>query len=391
LTVEEPTQQKPDIESLFDVGGGPVGRGLERFRLAENARLRAGRVAVVLAVATWLPLLILTAIDGVAWGTSVEVPFVKDFLPYGQFLLSVPILVLGEIPVARVLWLAVGGLRDSHVIGPDDTAELERAVELAVRRWRGWKVNVVLLVVTYAATVVSFWGAKEWLTGGWQVVDGAMTPAGWWYLLISLPAIRFLALGWLWRFLLWSWLLWRVARLELNPRPTHPDRAGGLAFLGGTQAAFGILFFALGVQLSCLVADAITYQDEALMGFRGEIVAYVVVAVVILLVPLAVFAPKLARAREEQLVFLSGTGHRGAGDLESRLRTGQSDELPANSVSALCDFGDLYHNARLMRPVPLELQHVIAMVLAAVLPFLPLVFLEIPAQEVLSTLARLLI
>jgi hypothetical protein len=31
------------------------------------------------------------------------------------------------------------------------------------------------------------------------------------------------------------------------------------------------------------------------------------------------------------------------------------------------------------------------MVLAAVLPFLPLVFLEIPAQEVLSTLARLLI
>ena len=90
-------------------------------------------------------------------------------------------------------------------------------------------------------------------------------------------------------------------------------------------------------------------------------------------------------------MFLSGTAHRGAGDLDSKLLVDQSGGLPANAVSALCDFGDLYQNARLMRPLPLELQHIIALALAAVLPFIPLIFLEIPAREVLQTLARLLI
>jgi len=239
--------------------------------------------------------------------------------------------------------------------------------------------------------VVSLWGAREWLTGGWQVAGDGMTLAGWWYLVISLPVMRFLALRWLWRLLLWAWVLWRVSGLELNPRPAHPDRAGGLAFLGGAQAAFGVFVFAFGVQLSCLVADAVHFRDAELTAFRGEIVAFVVISVVVLLLPLLVFAPKMVRAREEYLVFLSGSAHRGAGELTRKLRVARNGELPSDAVSGLSDFGALYENARLMRPVPMEMQHVLGLVLAAVAPFLPLVFLVMPAREVLRTLARLLV
>jgi len=42
-----------------------------------------------------------------------------------------------------------------------------------------------------------------------------------------------------------------------------------------------------------------------------------------------------------------------------------------------------------MKAVPLELQHLFVMVLAALLPFLPLVFLVTPAQKVFQTLVRL--
>jgi len=186
-------------------------------------------------------------------------------------------------------------------------------------------------------------------------------------------------------------VLWKVSRLELHPRPTHPDRAGGLAFLGGTQAAFGILVFAFGVQLSCLIADAVHFRDANLTAFRGEVVTFVLIAVGALLLPLLVFAPKLMRAREEYLLFLSGSAHRGAGDLARKLRASHKGELPADAVSGLSDFGILYENARLMRPVPMETQHVLGLVLAAVTPFLPLVFLVMPAREVLRTLARLLV
>ena len=391
MTDREPGHPPPEVEELFALGGGRVSRGLERLKLARDARLHAGRVAVLLAVVTWLPLLVLAAIEGVAWGGAVQVPLVRDFLPYGQLLIAVPVLVLGELMVSRHLMRAVAELRTSDILDSKDTPILEAVLATTIERWRGRSVNAVLLILTCAASVVSLWGAKEWLTGGWQVAGDGMTLAGWWYLLVSLPVMRFLALRWLWRLLLWAWVLWRVSCLELHPRPTHPDRAGGLAFLGGTQAAFGIFVFAFGVQLSCLIADAVHFRDANLTAFRGEVVTFVLIAVGALLLPLLVFAPKLMRAREEYLLFLSGSAHRGAGDLARKLRAAREGELPANAVSGLSDFGTLYENARLMRPVPMETQHVLGLVLAAVTPFLPLVFLVMPAREVLRTLTRLLV
>ena len=391
MTDRRGTTPVPDVEGLFALGGGRVSRGLEKLQLARDARLHAGRVAVLLAVVTWLPLLVLAAIEGVAWGSAVQVPLVRDYLPYGQLLIAIPVLVLGEVIVGRYLMLAVTELRTSDILDSKDTPILDAVLEKTVQRWRGRSVNAVLIFLTCAASVVSLWGAKEWLTGGWQVAGDGMTLAGWWYLLVSLPVMRFLALRWLWRLLLWAWVLWRVSCLELHPRPTHPDRAGGLAFLGGTQAAFGIFVFAFGVQLSCLAADAVHFRGADLTAFRGEMVAFVVIAVIVLLLPLVVFAPKLVRAREEYLLFLSGSAHRGAGDLARRLRAAREGELPANAVSGLSDFGTLYENARLMRPVPMETQHVLGLVLAAAVPFLPLVFLVVPAREVLRTLAKLLI
>jgi len=391
MTDRGETTSVPDVEDLFALGGGRVGRGLERLQLARGARLRVGRVAALLAAVTWLPLLVLAAIQGVAWGSTVQVPLVRDFLPYGQLLLAVPMLVLGEVTVGRYLVRAVKELRTSELLDSKDAPILDTVLARTVQLWRGRNVDLVLLILTCAATVVSLWEAKEWLTGGWQVAGGGMTLAGWWYLLVSLPVMRFLALRWLWRLLLWAWVLWRVSRLELHPRPAHPDRAGGLAFLGGTQAAFGVFVFAFGVQLSCLIADAVHYRDADLMAFRGELVAFVVIAVGALVLPLLVFAPKLARSREEHLVFLSDSAHRGAGDLARKLRAARSGELPADAVSGMTDFGALYDNARLMRPVPMEMQHVLGLVLAAVLPFLPLVFMVMPAREVLRTLTKLLI
>ena len=222
----------PDVEALFGLSGSRVSRGLERMQLARDARLRSGRVAVILA-----------ALEGVAWGSAAQVPFIKDYLPYGQLLIAIPVLVLGELTVSRYLIQAVAGLRSSDVLDPKDASALDAVLKSAIGRWRGRSVNLVLLVLTFIATGVSLVEAKEWLTGGWQVAGEDMTMAGCWYLVISLPVMRFLALRWLWRILLWAWFLWRVSRLELRPRPAHPDRAGGLAFLGGAQAAFGVFVF----------------------------------------------------------------------------------------------------------------------------------------------------
>jgi hypothetical protein len=389
MTVHDSTAPEPDMESLFLLGGGRISRGLERFQLAHETRLRAGRVAALLAAVTWLPLLLLAAVDGVAWGDRVEVTLLKDFLPHGQFLLVVPALVLGELLIGRRLGWAAAELRQSGILSPEDRPALDRLLASAARRWRGRGVNSVLLLLTLTATGLWFWRAREWLTGGWQYVGEQMTLSGWWYSLISVTVLRFLMLLWLWRLLLWAWVLWRTARLNLRPQPTHPDRAGGLAFLGAAQTAFGLLVFAFGVQLSCALADAVLYQGADLMAFRGHVTAFVLMAVTALLLPLLPFAPGLVRARETSLVLLRGSGYRGAERVERQLREGGSGESLGEEISAQADLGELYANARWMKPVPLELQHIFVMVLAALLPFLPLVFLVIPAQEVFQVMFRL--
>jgi hypothetical protein len=391
MTHRDNTTPEPDIESMFLLGEGRVSRGLERFRLADGARLRAAPMAAILAAVTWLPLLCLAAVEGVAWGTHVDVPFLRDFLPYGQFLIAVPTLLVGEAVVGRRLGWVAAELRRSNVLAPVDTPALDALLARAVGLWRGRAVNAVLVILTCAVTVLSLWGAQEWLTGGWQVVGERTTLPGWWYLLFSLPVMRFLALRWLWRLLLWTWVLWRTAQLHLQPQPAHPDRAGGLAFLGSAQAAFGMFVFAFGVQLSCLIADSVFFGGADLMAFKLHVVVFVLIVVIVLLLPLAPFSAKLVRVREEKLVFLSGSGHQGAEHLEQKLIADRSRDLPADDISGLADFGALYENARLMRPLPLELRHVFSLVLAALLPFFPLVFLVMPAQEVFRTLANLLL
>jgi hypothetical protein len=385
-------KMRPDsvIESLFLLGGGRIARGLERVKLARDARLRATWAAALSPALTWLPLLVLAAVEGLAWGDRVAVPLLKDFLPYGQFLLAVPVLVLGEVTVGKRLGWVVAELRRSDVLAPEDTPALDGLLARAVELWRGRGLNTVLVLLTCAYTGVSLWIAREWLTGGWQSVGDRITLAGWWYLLISVPVMRFLTLRWLWRLLLWAWVLWRVSRLSLQLRPAHPDRAGGLAFLGTTQAEFGVLVFALSVQLSCLIADAVCFQGADLMAFRGHVIAFVLIVLIVLLLPLLVFAPKLVLAREESLLFLSGSAYNGADHLERLLRSGKSGELPADEISGLSDFAVLFENASRMRPVPLELRNIFALVLAAALPFLPLIFLVMPVSEVFRTLTKLL-
>jgi hypothetical protein len=380
-----------DPRSMFALGGGRIGQQLERMQAARGSRLSVGRLAVLSVAVTWLPLLVLGVIEGVAWGDMVRVPFLKDFLPYGQFLIAAPLLILGQVALGRRLGLAALELRQSDVLAPEDTPVLDALLVRAMGLWRGRGVDIGILLLTLTATVLSFWGTREYLTGAWQYDGTRVTMPGWWFLLVSQSVIRFLILQWVWRLVLWAWVLWRTSRLRLLPQPVHPDRAGGLAFLGGTQVAFGTLVFAFGVQLSCVTADAVRYHCADLMEYKGYVIAFVLVTITVLLAPLLVFAPKLARAREECLMFLTRSGYRAAHYLDRQLRASKEGALPTDDVSGLTDFGPLYENARLMRPVPMEWRHVTYLLLSAALPFVPLVFLVMPAKEVFETLVKLVV
>src|SRR6185312_10712319 len=115
-----------------------------------------------------------------------------------------------------------------------------------------------------------------------------LTIAGWWYALVSSPIQRFLLYRWVWRLLIWSRLLWRISRLDLQLLPTHPDGAGGLLFLGYGQVAFAIIIAATSFIASAHVGERILRQSAELSSYKVVLGVYVCLCLVLILGPLLV-------------------------------------------------------------------------------------------------------
>ena len=137
--VEQESSER-DIDVLFAVNDERLCRWLERLGLVSGRRLRVGRAALLSVVVTWFPLLVLSIVAGVAWG-STPAPFLRDFMPYGQFLVAAPALILGEIIIAGRLGWVVAGLRESDVLSPAYTPALDEALARIADRGCGWRIS----------------------------------------------------------------------------------------------------------------------------------------------------------------------------------------------------------------------------------------------------------
>src|SRR5262249_22786933 len=104
-------------------------------------------------------------------------------------------------------------------------------------------------------------------------------------------------LRWVWIFLVWGGLVYRMSRLELNLTPTHPDRAAGLGFLGWGLAGFASVVMAFSTVFSAAFARQILHHGESLSRLKYHVIAFVVVILLVVHVPLLTFSVKLARCR----------------------------------------------------------------------------------------------
>ena len=87
----------------------------------------------------------------------------------------------------------------------------------------------------------------------------------------SLSLTQFIAFRWYFCMLIWTRVLWQVAKLNLNLLPSHPDRVCGLGFLSEIPLVLAPFILAHGVLLSGYLADRILYEGAKLTGGRLEI------------------------------------------------------------------------------------------------------------------------
>jgi hypothetical protein len=378
--------------------GGPLYRIEKRMGLIKGHAPLLFRRAALSMVVTWLPLLILSAIEGRAAGHAVGMPFLRDFGAYTRFLLALPLLLVAEVILGPRIAEAAEHFITSGVVGERDYQKFDSYIDAALRLRDSVLAEMVILVIAYLVTIFAS-SATEIHVSTWRANHLApsvsLTWAGWWLLLVCVPLLQFLVLRWLWRLFLWFQFLNRVSKLNVQLFPTHPDEAGGLGFVGEAQRFFGILLFSYSAGAVGVLANMIVYDKVPLKNFGSAIATYLVVELLIILGPLVIFTGRLVKTKRRGLHQYGALATAYTGSFQRKWIGKENPEheelLGTGDIQSLADLGNSYGFIEKMGALPLDLRTVLHLTIASLLPMTPLLLTVMPLKDIVHLLFKVLL
>ncbi len=378
--------------SLCLVRGDPLDRLQKALRLTpREGRDGAARRALCFAALAWLPLVIWAlATDRVMESPSGE-PLLRHLGIHARFLIALPLLIFGERALRSVLKRILPQFTANGLVPPEKLPAF-REVIAGVTRLRDSAVPWVLILgIVIAALLVPRTG--RYLSDlDWAHETTGLGFGGWWYLFVSRPLLQIFLLGWLWRIVLVSILLRRIAKLGLEPVATHPDRLGGLGFLEDLPRGLVPLPFAMSWILAAQGAHDILWHGAHVKDLKMQAVVFALLAVALCLAPFLPFPRLLKRARRKAIAEYDVLVSRHGRALHGKWISGKDrpgDELlDAPELGSAADVGEIYNSVRAMRTFPLS-QRVLAGILVPVLlPLLAAGSIEIPVAELLGKILK---
>jgi hypothetical protein len=379
--------------------GGPLYQLFRRSHLSGDALELVRQRIIIISLLAWLPLLVLSALEGQALGGSAAVPFLLDVEVHVRFLVAVPLFIAAELVVHQRMRFVVRQFLDRNLIPESAMTRFDAAIASAFRLRNSVLAEVLLIAFVYVVGVLIVWRHYSALaTATWYAVPTAeglqLSLSGVWYGYVSLPIYQFLMLRWYFRLFIWMRFLWQVSRIDLSLVPTHPDRVGGLGFLANTVYAFTPLAVAQGAMLAGLIANRIFYLGAALPDFKIEIAVLVVFLLGMVLGPLLVFAPQLAQAKRTGIREYGTLAERYVREFDAKwLRGGASADEPfvgSGDIQSLADLGNSFEVVRTMQIAPITRDAIIRLAAATLVPIVPLLLTMMPLEELLKKLFGIL-
>jgi hypothetical protein len=283
---------------------------------------------------------------------------------------------------------------ERHLIPERALPRFDAAIASAFRLRNSVLAEVLLIILVYVAGFLIWREQYQLDTATWYAsptVDGMkLSFTGIWFGWVSLPVFQFLLMRWWFRICIWARFLWHVSRIDLKLVPTHPDRVGGLGFISNTVYAFVPLALVFGVILSGSIANQIFHQGAALPEFKVFIATYVIILLCVVLSPLMVFAPQLARAKRVGIREYGTLAERYVREFDAKwLRGGApADEqlVGSGDIQSLADLANSYEVVKTMRIAPVTREAITRLVIAPLVPVAPLVLTMMPLEKLLELL-----
>ncbi len=387
-------QREPDFSLVL---GGPLFRLFCRAHLSGSLLELPHRRILMITTVAWLPLLILSSLEGHAV-RGVTLPFLNDIETQIRFLIALPTLIAAELIVHIRLRPVVQTFVNRDIVIAKEMPQFHEAITSAIH-WRdSIRLEFGLLIFVYAVGPW-LWRSQIALDAStWYAMPESghlrLTPPGYWIAFVSIPIFQFILLRWYLRLFIWFRFLWQASRLNLNIIPTHPDRAGGLAFLGVASYAFAPILFAQGAMLAGLIANRVLYAGESLLSFKMEAVGLIAVFMLAILGPLTVFTPMLSRAKRKGFADYGLLASRYVEEFDHKWvkRRGSlsNDLLGSADIQSLADLGHSYAVIGEMRAVPFGMRDMMLLAAATAAPLVPLGLIIFSLEELLIRLVKVI-
>jgi hypothetical protein len=373
----------------FSLLGGPLHRLASRAGLVRHGT-NTFLVGVVLGLVTWL----IGALLAVAEGNLSQLFSLDVIGAHVRLLVAIPLFFACESMLAPQLGRFARYFAQTGLLTGEALAAFETRLARTMRWQHAWVPEAVCLAAAVLMALTSPstpWGG---VTSG-AAADGAVSLAGWWWWFVGMTLFRFLLFRWIWRFALWCHLLWRLSRLDLRLMPAHADGRGGLAILGDVQSHLLPLVVAISAVLSASFGEDIVAGRAQLEAMSLAFVATLLGAGLLLLGPLAVFAPRLWACRQQGLHDYMALAARYAGAFHRKWleadTPSQDTLLGSADIQTLADLSTSVATVRNIRLLPIGPRMLWSLAASALIPMLPLLALEYPLTAMIDQLVNRLI
>jgi len=375
--------------------GGPLYQLFRRAHLSGDHLELLRRRVIYISLFAWLPLLVLSAFNGQVVGGTASIQFLPDLEVHIRFLVALPLLIVAELLVHQRMLAVVRQFEQRSLIPESEMPRFEAAIASVFRLRNSVLAEVLLIVIVYAVGTLIVWRFYAILDRtSWYTVSAVpgtnLSLAGMWYEYVSMPIFQFLLIRWYWRVFIWARFLWQVSRIDLSLVPTHPDRVGGLGFLGNTSYAFIPLAAAHGAVLSGMIANRIFHVQSTLAAFKVEIFVVVVFVELLVFAPLFVFMAQLTQAKWRGLGEYGALAERYVREFDAKwLRGGAPAGEPfvgSADIQSLADLGNSFELVRAMRPAPVTRDSILQIAVATLAPIVPLLLTIMPLEQLLNQL-----
>lgn len=370
--------------------GGPFLALLKRAGLvraqghdgADTARASLAMIAV-----TWLPLVLLAPFSR---GSAT---LLTDFSVHARLLLSLPLLLEGDVVLHRLIAVATGRFAEETLAEGQEPGRLAGVQRRAEALRSSAVVEVALGAMALIIGQLGLWSHKANPLSIQGLASPPISATTIWYGFVALPAFLFLLYRTLWRWLVWAWMLWQFSRMKLRLVPTHPDLSGGLGLLAIPIRGFSLDLLAVAVGIAGAWGTQIAFRGVSVRTFAPSLGLLVALALLLGLGPLLVFSGKLLHAKLLARVQYGSLARAYTGEFDERWIVHAQKEglLGTPDLQSLADLVNSYAVVRKMRIAPFDVYDALLVAVPVLLPTCPLILTEVPLRTLLPKLASALL